>query len=119
MFAIGSSYSAALVFRLAGEYDKDLAGVIAFSPAGGEPMSGCKADTFVPKLRVPAIAFRPATEMGMPTVQKQVAIFKDFGIETYVAENGVHGASTLDPSRVEGGVEKHWAKMLTFLERNK
>lgn len=47
-FAWGSSYSAALVFRLAAEYPEDLTGILAFSPAGGEPMSACKADQFVP-----------------------------------------------------------------------
>jgi dienelactone hydrolase len=114
--AWGSSYSASLVFRLASEYPNDLAGILAFSPAGGEPMADCKADLYVAQLKIPALAFRPASEMEMATVKQQVSLFEKHNVETYVSKNGVHGSSTLHPERVTGGIEEHWQKVFSFLE---
>ncbi len=37
----GSSYSAALVYKLATDYPKDVTAVLAFSPASGKPMGDC------------------------------------------------------------------------------
>ncbi len=46
-----------------------------------------------------------------------MTIFKEHGFETYVAENGVHGSSMLNPSRVEGSVDETWSVVLSFLKK--
>ena len=115
-FAWGSSYSATLVLRLAGEYPKDLTGVLAFSPAGGEPMRGCQPADYVAAVKLPVLVLRPASEMMTEISKQQFEIFKKYKFETYVAANGVHGSSMLNPERVTGGVEDHWKRVFDFLE---
>lgn len=111
----GSSYSAALAIRFATEYARELAGVLAFSPASGEPMQGCKPDTYFEKVTVPLLVLRPQLEMEREGALKQFQILKEYGHQTYVSENGVHGSSMLNPARVDGSVEEHWDMVLSFL----
>lgn len=111
----GSSYSAALVLRLAAERAADLAGVLAFSPASGGPIADCKADPYLPDLTLPALALRPEREMGLESTQEQFRLFAEHGVQTHIAANGVHGSSMLDESRVDGGVEATWSVVLGFL----
>ena len=113
--AWGSSYSAALVLRLGAEHAEDLNGVLAFSPASGGPMAACKADPFIPKLTLPALALRPASEMERDSSRQQFRLFEEHGVQTYVAQNGVHGSSMLDPNRVESDVTATWNVVLEFL----
>jgi len=116
--AWGSSFSAALVFQLASKRSLDLNAILAFSPASGGPMAQCKPDLFVDTLKTPTLVFRPASEMQRETSIKQFELFKSHGIQTYIAQNGVHGSSMLDSSRVEGSVSEHWESVLTFIKRN-
>jgi alpha-beta hydrolase superfamily lysophospholipase len=111
----GSSYSAALVIRLAAEHPDDVNAVLAFSPASGDPMGACKPGPFLENLRTPILALRPASEMENPRVRAQLETFQELGHATYVAENGVHGSSMLNPERVEGGVEETWTAVEQFL----
>jgi pimeloyl-ACP methyl ester carboxylesterase len=113
--AWGSSYSAALVIRLAADYPDDVAAVLAFSPASGGPMAECAAGEVLDDLTTPALVFRPEREMDVPSVSRQAAAFEAAGIRVYVAAGGVHGSSMLDPSRAEGGVEATWEVVLDFL----
>lgn len=115
--AWGSSYSATLSLRLANEYPNDIAGVLAFSPAQGEPMKGCEPDTYIPKLKVPALALRPSSEMERETAKKQFQMFEKYGHQTYIAQNGVHGSSMLASSRVKGDVEENWIKVFEFINK--
>jgi pimeloyl-ACP methyl ester carboxylesterase len=115
--AWGSSYSAALVIRLGSEYPDDLVGVLAFSPAGSGPMESCKPDPYLAKLKVPVLALRPASEMQLESVKRQVSLFQEYGQQTYVANNGIHGSSMLVPSRVNGDVEEHWKRVLGFIKQ--
>lgn len=114
--AWGSSFSAALVFQLAAEKGKDLAGVLAFSPASGGPMADCKPELFVSKVKIPVLALRPGSEMERESAQMQFKMFKENNIQTYVSENGVHGSSMLNSERVEGSVDAHWKIVLTFIK---
>jgi alpha-beta hydrolase superfamily lysophospholipase len=111
----GSSYSGALVIRLAAEHPEQVDAVLAFSPASGDPMGVCKPGPFLESLETPTLALRPASEMENPRVQAQLEQFQELGHATYVAENGVHGSSMLNPERVEGSVEETWTAVEGFL----
>lgn len=112
----GSSYSGALALRLAADHP-DLAGVLAFSPAGGEAMGDCPAARFAPRVRIPTLALRPASELDLEHVRRAWEEWDDLGFEQYIAEPGVHGSSMLNEARVEGEVESTWAVVLSFLAR--
>ncbi len=114
-FAWGSSYSAALVLRLGAEHSKEIDGVLAFSPASGGPMAACKADPFLPNLTIPALALRPGREMEIESVREQLEMLKTHHLKTYVAANGVHGSSMLNPARVKADVAPQWNAVLAFL----
>jgi dienelactone hydrolase len=115
--AWGSSYSAALVLRLAAAHGGDLSAVLAFSPASGGPLAACRGEDVADAIKIPVLIMRPASEMQRDSTEQQMAIFKEHRFETYVAENGVHGSSMLVPSRVEGSVDETWSVVLGFLKR--
>lgn len=114
-FAWGSSYSAALAMKLGAERGRDLAGVLAFSPASGEPMRGCDPAEFAGDIRIPVLALRPPAEAQSERGRAQIAAFDSLGIRTYVAAHGTHGSSMLVADRVDGDVEPAWAAVLDFL----
>lgn len=113
----GSSYSAALALRLAAEHGAEVAAVLAFSPASGEPMAGCEPDEFVEQLSVPALVLRPVNEMEIESVRVQLNSFAEAGLETYVADPGVHGSSMLNPTRVGAPTNEVWTVVLEFIAR--
>lgn len=115
IFAWGSSYSAALVLKLAGNHGDDLAGVLAFSPATGRAMGPCNANNFIKGVQIPALGMKPAREMDA-TGQAQQQAFSAQGLDYYVAKDGVHGSSMLDPARTHKNVEPTWARTLAFLK---
>lgn len=110
----GSSYSAALAIQLAARAGEEVSAVLAFSPASGEPLADCLPEQFLDRLTAPLLALRPAREMAIESVQRQMALFAEAGHATYVAEGGVHGSSMLNPARAEG-TAAHWAVVLRFL----
>ena len=113
----GSSYSATLVLRLAASHGEDLSAVLAFSPASGGPLAACRGEDVAGSIKIPALIMRPASEMQRDSTRKQMAIFNEHGFETHVAENGVHGSSMLNPSRVDGSVDETWSVVLSFLQK--
>jgi len=113
-FAWGSSYSAALVVRLAAEHGDRLAGVLAFSPAGSR-MGDCETSVFAPRVEIPVFAARPDGEMEVDSVREQLEDFAARGFRTFVATGGVHGSSMLHPERAKGEVEATWNAVLEFL----
>ena len=80
-------------------------------------MNGCQPADFVPAIKLPVIAFRPASEMERDSAKQQFALFQTHNFFTYIARNGVHGSSMLDPDRVVGDVEGTWKKVFDFLEQ--
>jgi alpha-beta hydrolase superfamily lysophospholipase len=114
--AWGSSYSAALVFKLAADHPGELDAVVAFSPASGEPMAGCNPEAYSDAVTQPVLALRPAREMEVPYVPGQMALFREHGHRTYVADPGVHGSSMLVADRVGAPTDDTWAVVLQFLE---
>lgn len=114
----GSSYSAGLVFKLAAENGQQIHAVLGFSPASGGPMADCSPADYLTEVNVPVLALRPKREMEIDSVRKQKADFEMHGMQTYVADPGVHGSSMLNPVRVEASTEKTWAVVLEFLDVN-
>lgn len=113
--AWGSSFSAALVFQLAAKHKEKLAGILAFSPASGGPLADCRPELYLDDTETPALVLRPASEMRIDTIKAQLAMFKEKGVQTYVAENGVHGSSMLNSRRVKGDTRAHWRQVLEFI----
>jgi dienelactone hydrolase len=111
----GSSYSAALVLRLAAESPPDVVAVLAFSPASGGPMADCRPDEISDRITIPVLATRPAAEMEHESVATQAELFRSQGHAVYVADPGTHGSSMLVAERVDGDVEATWLVVLDFL----
>ncbi|MCB0278254.1 MAG: alpha/beta hydrolase [Calditrichaeota bacterium] len=114
--AWGSSFSAALVVQLAANYPDKIAGVLAFSPASGEPMAGCEPKLYLDQLKIPALFLRPSRELQLDFVRDQFELFQAKNFKTYVARNAVHASSMLNRKRVQGDIEENWAVVLQFLE---
>jgi dienelactone hydrolase len=114
----GSSYSAGLVFKLAAENSEQINAVLGFSPASGGPMADCSPSDYLDQVKAPALALRPKREMEIDSVRKQKADFEMAGMQTYVADPGVHGSSMLNPVRVAASTEATWAVVLEFLDAN-
>ena len=115
IFAVGSSYSAALVVRLAAEHGRRLAGVAAFSPASGR-MEDCAVDRWLAQATdTPLLVFRPEGELAHESVAAQGQLLAERGIEVFVAPEAVHGASMLVDERNPGDVAPTWERFLAFL----
>jgi pimeloyl-ACP methyl ester carboxylesterase len=118
VFAVGSSYSAALVIHLGDEFRKELKGIIAFSPASGGPMAACNPNQYAETIKTPLMVVRPDAEMEYTSVQQQFTLFKQQGHKMFIHEGGVHGASTLDQTRTGTNTDPVWAEVLSFLKIN-
>lgn len=118
VFAVGSSYSAALVVKLGAEYRSNLNGVVAFSPASGGPMADCSPNEYASTTKTPTMIVRPGNEMEYDSVKAQFALFEQEGHTMYVHEKGVHGSSTLDPNRAKEGSDGSWKAVMAFLAEN-
>ena len=116
--AWGSSYSAALVFKLSVEHHDELAAALAFSPASGTPLADCQPQAYVANLRLPMLALRPQSEYEIDSVKVQMADFAANEIETYVADPGVHGSSMLNADRVGASTDATWDVVFEFLRQS-
>lgn len=115
----GSSYSATLGIKLASENLDDIDGVLAFSPASGDPMEGCRPEELIKTLKTPLLLLRPSREAEIESVKAQLELAKQYNHETYVAKNGVHGSSMLVEDRVGNSVDDNWNVVKTFLNKFK
>ena len=115
----GSSYSATLGIKLASENIDIIDGVLAFSPASGEPMEGCRPEEILKTLKTSLLLLRPSREAEIESVKAQLTLAKEFNHETYVAKNGVHGSSMLVEDRVGSSVDENWEVVKTFLNKIK
>lgn len=111
----GSSYSASLAIQLAAKRPRDVAGVLAFSPASGPPMEGCIPFEFLEGLPVPCLLLRPPNEMDSEQSKAQFGLATQYGHQTYVPEYGVHGSSMLVAERVGMEVSETWKVVRSFL----
>jgi dienelactone hydrolase len=113
----GSSFSATMSIRVAADHQKDIAGVIAFSPSSGGPMKDCLPDEAIADLKKPLLVVRPEREMEIESVADQLQLVKKNGHQTFVAPNGVHGSSLLVPYRVGKDVSENWLAIHNFLDQ--
>ncbi len=113
--AWGSSYSATLVLRLAADYPEDIDRVIAFSPAGGEPMGACQPREYAANVSVPAMMVRPEREAAIASVAGDLEAFQEMGHRTYVSPGGSHGSSVLVAERTNAATDAVWEVVLAFL----
>ena len=114
----GSSYSASLVFLLAGAADaKDsVRAVIAFSP--GEYFDDKKlVETAAAKVTVPVFVTSANTMEEEAEAKAIVAATKSTDRLQYVPRTGIHGSSTLNAARNPGGADENWRAVLGFLKR--
>lgn len=114
--AWGSSYSASLAIRLAAEHPDELAAVLAFSPASGGPMEGCRPEMYAADVDVPVLVLRPETEMEIESVGRQMLALGGMGMETYVAAARGHGSSILVAERTGDDPLLVWEVVMRFLE---
>jgi len=112
----GSSYSAALVFEVAAEHPGQVNAVVAFSP--GEYLgNGNSVARAAARIRVP-IYVTSASARDEIEAARAILAASPSPIKTqFVPPNGVHGASTLIPSRNPKGAADNWAHVLDFLAR--
>lgn len=113
----GSSYSATLALRLAAEHPGDVAAVLAFSPAAGPPMGDCQPVPYAARVKVPVLVVRPKKELDEPVRRDDFEAFKKQGHETWIADPGAHGSSTLVADRAGGDVGATWIAVLGFLRK--
>jgi len=124
-YAWGSSYSAALVLRLGMEHPDELAGVLSFSPAVGTAIAPCSTSVYITNIEVPTFIAVPSFEvakhrgMSKRKTRKLAAAASDYVDRMYIAEPATHGASMLDPGRVDGDISKHWDAVLYFMQSNR
>lgn len=112
----GSSFSASLVIQLASERTDEVAGVLAFSPASGDPMEGCRPEPFMDDLSIPLLVLRPESELQNESARRQFQMADSLGHQTYVASPGVHGSSMLVEDRAGGDVTATWDRVWAFLD---
>ena len=114
--AWGSSYSAALVLRMADEHAGDLTAVLSFSPGSGRAMGPCNANHYVDDIKVPVLALSPRSEMSSRT--RQFERLRAHGAQTFVAEHGVHGSSMLVEARTHADTSATWAAVTALLQEH-
>lgn len=112
----GSSYSASLVFALAGENAGTVKAVLAFSPG----------EYFDDKMLVAHAAAKLAVPVYITSASKPdeidaaaaIAHAVPRGLATrYVPKTGVHGSSTLIADRDPQGAAANWVPVMTFLKK--
>lgn len=110
----GSSYSAALVFKLAAKHPNDILAVIAFSP--GEYLgSGTPVAAAAAKVSVPVYV-----SVGSDAAELNAAkpVFEAIGSKRktlHVPKIGTHGSSTLIAELNKKGAATNWAAVEKFL----
>ncbi len=112
--AVGSSYTAALVFLLAAKHPHDLAGVAAFSPSEYFP-DRTIVRAAARKVRVPVFVDSGVSPEELGNAK---AIFDAVGStdkKRYVPKAGVHGAATLRDDRDPQGASENFEAFAAFV----
>ena len=115
--AWGSSYSGALVFRLAASRSEEVDAVIAFSPAAGGPMQDCRAARWLDDVVGPMAVFTPEREMEHPHVVHQATQLAMADARNHIVENGVHGSSMLVDDRTQHDMSCTRGQVLDWLRK--
>ncbi len=110
----GSSYSAALVFEVAAEHERQINAVIAFSP--GEYLAdGAAVARAAARVHVP-IYVTSSPNAGEISAARAILAASPARLKIqYAPKFGVHGASTLIEVRDPKGAKENWDHVLAFL----
>ncbi len=112
----GSSYSSALVFRLAAEHPANVRAVLAFSP--GEYFSDQHmVRTAAAKIGVPAFVASTGSDEEKAYADPIFAALHGKNNVRLVPSNAVHGSSMLISARNPKGAEAIWQAVLEFLSK--
>ena len=111
----GSSYSAALVFRLVARHPSDVAGLLAFSPGEYLGKKGA-VSAAAQAVRLPVFIDQSsdADEIEQSRLILQATASSD-KTQFVPTRNGVHGSATLRADRNAAGAEENWAAVIGFL----
>lgn len=113
----GSSYSAALVFRLVAKHPSDVAGLLAFSPGeylGKKDAVSKAAQALHMPVFIDQASDADEIEQSRLILQATASSDKTLFVPT---RNGVHGSATLRADRNAAGAEENWVAVLDFLGR--
>jgi dienelactone hydrolase len=116
--AVGSSYSAALVFVLAAKHPGDLAAVAAFSPSEYFPKPSY-VRTSARKLKIPVFIDSGSDPQEIANARNIFAAVGSHDKMQYIPKAGVHGASTLRVDRDAAGASDNFDALVAFLRRVK
>ena len=114
VYALGSSYSAALVFLLAARHPHEVAAVMAFSP--GEYLDDKHAvRNAARQVRVPVFIDSSSEKSEIVAARSIYAVIPESKKTQYVPASGIHGASTLRDDRDPAGAQANWSALNAFL----
>lgn len=113
IIAWGSSYSAALSFRLAAEH-AGVSALIAFSPGEYLEDRG-EVERNAKLLKVPVFVAATAAEMGDDAGKIFAEVNPKSFRMIFSSQDGVHGSSTLLPSKNPYGSSLYWNQVKLFL----
>lgn len=114
VYAWGSSYSAALVFLLAAKHPKEIAALIAFSPA--EYLADKTAvQRAAAKVHLPVFADSAADPQEIAAASSILNVVPSKKKTQYKPRAGIHGSSTLRVDRDADGAELNWNAVTRFL----
>ncbi|HEV2676995.1 MAG TPA: alpha/beta fold hydrolase [Aliidongia sp.] len=113
--AIGSSYSAALVFLLAARHPGALAAILAFSP--GEYLDGPQVvHQAAQQVQIPVLVDSAKSPDEIAAAKSLLDAVPAAGkVQIVPHSGGVHGASTLRTDKDPAGAEENWRGVLAFL----
>ena len=113
VIAWGSSYSSALVFKLAAEHGAELSAILSFSPGeymGDEStVAGWAANVDVPVF----VTSAPGDEVD--AAKAILGAAKSSSKRQFVPEHGVHGSSILRADKNPDGHTQAWTEVEAFL----
>jgi dienelactone hydrolase len=110
----GSSYSAALVFKVAAERANQVNAVVAFSPGEYLKINGAVARASA-MVHVPIYVTSSSTNDEIRAARAILSASPALVKTQFVPKFGVHGSSTLNEARNPRGAKENWDHVLTFL----
>lgn len=116
--AWGSSFSGALVFQLAAKNPDSVSGVMAFSPAAGDPLKDCMAKNWAMGVKAPMLALRTISEMESESGKAQKEALQSVGVDYMIVDDGIHGSSMLLDTRTKSDMSVLRRDVLDWLRKN-
>lgn len=114
----GSSYSSSLIFPVAVRHPNGVVALLSFSPGEYFDSDKMMVRRAAAQVKVPVfVASAPSAEERSQADPIMAALPKTSGNVRFVPEHGVHGSSTLIPSRNPDGAVANWRAVLAFLDQ--